>query len=91
MIPAKIDHLSILQDLKGMGWLDFKIELACGFASGYVSQLKCGNIQDMSYARAARLYNFWESERDLQTRLNPTVSAESPIPSGDGASIRLST
>ncbi len=68
MIPAGIDHLVLLADLKRWGWQDNKIELACAFSGGYVSQLKCGNIKDMSYSKAARLYNFWEAERDLQTR-----------------------
>lgn len=61
--PAAIDHLAILDELKAMGWRDFKIETMCGFASGYVAQLRCKNVTNMAYYRAVRLHNFWVSER----------------------------
>ncbi len=76
-IPAGIDHLMLLADLKRWGWQDNKIELACDFSSGYVSQLKCGNIKDMSYSKAARLFNFWESELDLYSRRQASAQASS--------------
>ena len=66
MIPAQIDHQAIISDLKGWGWCDFKIEMACGFSSGYIAQLKCGNIQEMGYQKAARLFNFWETQQGMQ-------------------------
>lgn len=62
MIPANIDHVSIVADLNARGLKDFKIETICGFSSGYIAQLKCGNVKQMTYQRAARLYNFWLSE-----------------------------
>jgi len=62
MIPAQIDTTQILCDLNQWGWRDYKIELACGFAKGYIAQVRCRNVKDMSYARAARLYNFWIAE-----------------------------
>lgn len=61
-LPANVDHAGILSDLARWGWRDFKIETACGFSRGYIAQLKCGNVQQMSYQRAARLHNLWEDE-----------------------------
>lgn len=58
-LPAHIDHLSILADLRDWGWLDSKIETVCGFSNGYVARLRCKDVTAMSYFRAARLYNFW--------------------------------
>ena len=63
MIPANIDHVAILLELNAWGLRDYKIEAICGFSVGYVAQLKCGNVQQMTYQRAARLYNFWFDER----------------------------
>lgn len=71
-IPAGIDHLEIIRELESWGWKGTKIECACGFSNGYVSQLKCGNITEMGYNKAARLFNLWESEKDLQTRTTGT-------------------
>lgn len=76
MIPAQIDHQSIIADLKSWGWVDFKIELACGFSSGYIAQLKCGNISEMGYQKAARLFNFWEAEQALHTRVTSTADTQ---------------
>lgn len=66
MIPANIDHCQLIADLNTWGLRDYKIELICGFSVGYVAQLKCGNVQQMTYQRAARLYNFWEEEQDAR-------------------------
>jgi hypothetical protein len=77
MIPANIDHVSIVEDLNKRGIRDFKIETICGFSCGYVAQLKCGNIKQMTYQRAARLYNFWRSELELVPRETlPTQTSE---------------
>lgn len=65
-IPANIDVLAILQDLKDWGWRDHKIEIACGLSVGYVDHLRRGDIIQISYQRAARLYNFWLSEKELR-------------------------
>jgi hypothetical protein len=65
-IPAFLDHLAILDDLNRLGWLDSKIETSCGFSQGYVAQLRCRNVKNMSYHRAARLFNFWEDEAALR-------------------------
>jgi hypothetical protein len=67
MIPANIDHVGIIKNLNSWGIKDYKIEQILGYAHGYVAQLKCGNIEQMTYQRAARLYNFWEEEKALQT------------------------
>lgn len=67
MIPIDIDHLGMVADLKRLGWLDSKIESVCGFSQGYVAQIRFGNVGNMAYIRAARLYNLWESEH-LQIR-----------------------
>ena len=62
MIPANIDYLSVLADLNGWGIRDYKIEAICGLSKGHVAQLKCGDIREMKYPNAARLYNFWFDE-----------------------------
>jgi hypothetical protein len=62
MIPAEIDAIQIITDLRARGWNDSKIEVACGFSQGYIAQIRGGGIRLLSYQRAARLYNFWESE-----------------------------
>jgi hypothetical protein len=68
MIPANIDQVHLIQDLNEWGLNDYKIKEILGFSEGYIAQLKCGNITQMSYQRAARLYNFWFEERDLHLR-----------------------
>jgi len=65
VIPVEIDVSAILADLNRWGWRDFKVETVCGFSSGYVAQIKCGNVRMMAYQRAARLYNFWCAEREI--------------------------
>lgn len=74
MIPL-IDHLAIIHDLNRWGWRDFKIETVCGFSSGYVAQIKCGNVKAMAHERAVRLYNFWESEAVPREVLIPPYSS----------------
>jgi hypothetical protein len=71
MIPMAIDSKQLIEDLSKWGWLDFKIETVCGFSRGYVAQIRCGNIKEMSYARAARLYNFWLEEEHKNKPLAP--------------------
>lgn len=66
MIPGNIDHQQILADLNTWGLKDNKIELICGYSEGYVSLLKRGKIRQMTYQRAARLYNFWEEEAEAR-------------------------
>jgi hypothetical protein len=62
MIPANIDHVSIVQDLNRWGIADQKVEMICGFSRGYISKIKGGDVKQMIYQRAARLYNFWFEE-----------------------------
>lgn len=64
MIPANIDTSHILRDLNDWGWRDYKIEVACGFSKGYIAQVRCRNVKEMTYVRAARLYNFWLAESE---------------------------
>lgn len=68
-IPANIDHVRVLADLNAWGYRDYRIEAICGFSVGYVSQLKCGNVKQMTYQRAARLWNFWCEEHDSRGTL----------------------
>jgi len=75
VIPAQVDILQIVADLREWGWLDAKIEIRCGLGSGYVAQVRAGNIREPAYGKAARLFNFWEEahalhvkHQDLQTR-----------------------
>ena len=69
MIPVEIDAPQLIADLREWGWLDSKIEVRCGFSQGYVAQIRCGNVSKLAYQRAARLINFWESERELHIPL----------------------
>lgn len=66
MIPIEIDALKMIADLNEWGWKDFKIETVCGFTRGYVAQIRCGNVKMLAYQRAARLFNFWETEAQSQ-------------------------
>lgn len=67
MIPIEIDALKMIADLNDWGWKDFKIETVCGFTRGYVAQIRCGNVKMLAYQRAARLFNFWETESQGRT------------------------
>jgi hypothetical protein len=75
VIPANIDHGALLADLNRWGIVDFKIEMICGLSRGYVSQLKKRPDTSMTYQLAARLYNFWFDERELQERRQEVVQA----------------
>lgn len=65
-IPAKLDIGQILSDFKSAGWLDQKIETACGYSNGYVAQLRAHRIERIGYENASRLYNLWLGERGGQ-------------------------
>ena len=58
-VPAHLDIRAILGDLNRVGYIDYKIETACGFSQGYVNQLKRGHISRISYEYGARLHNLW--------------------------------
>lgn len=62
MIPAHIDVAQVVADLNDWGWRDYKIEIYCGLGSGYIAQIRCGNIREPAYSKAARLFNFWQEE-----------------------------
>lgn len=85
MIPPALDHVSMLNDLRDWGWLDFKIETVCGFGRGYVAQLRCYNIKEMSYNRAARLHNFWEEEQDLHWQRQAKLANSTQVGVGSTA------
>lgn len=78
MIPI-VDHISIVADLNAWGWRDYKIDLVCGFAGGYVAQIKGGHVKSMSQDRAARLYNFWEQEAVARGIEVPTYGSPPPL------------
>lgn len=69
MIPANIDQVRLIKDLNEWGLNDYKVKEILGFSEGYVAQLKCNNITQMSQQKAARLYNFWWEERRLHDPL----------------------
>ena len=77
MIPAMIDVMQVVCDLNAWGWRDSKIEVACGLGQGYIAQIRCGNIKEPGYSKAARLYNFWicEQPASLQTREASSAAA----------------
>lgn len=81
MIPIKIDTEAILTDLGSWGWRDYKIEIACGFSKGYIAQVRCGNVRVLAYERAARLFNFWEAERELQAAQVPCGTLQTHLSS----------
>lgn len=66
MIPANIDYVAIIQELNGWGYGCFKIDTICGYSEGYTVKMLDGDFQNMTYPRAARLYNFWWEERQLR-------------------------
>lgn len=83
MIPANIDYQSIVQELNAFGIGDYKLEAICGFSDGYIRHLKNGSYRDMTYQRAARLYNFWCEERalrglDVFTHIAPLFPVDAP-------------
>lgn len=67
MIPVEIDVAAIVKDLNSWGWVDYKIEVACGFSHGYIAKVRQGCRLMRPYQHSARLYNFWEEERRLRT------------------------
>jgi hypothetical protein len=73
LIPAAIDIDQILADLARVGWLDYKIEIACGFSRGYIAQVKRRDDPKMLYPHAARLYNFWSSQMEENLPYIPAV------------------
>ena len=75
MIPPQIDVLAIVDDLREWGWLNYKIEVAAGLGHGYIAQVRCGNIREPAYGKAARLYNFWCQQ--AKDRESLQVSTES--------------
>ena len=77
-IPAFIDHHAIIAELNRWGIRDYKIELICGFSLGYIAQLKRTGqfrMQNMSYPRAARLYNFWVDEVKIRTPVGVPIQS----------------
>lgn len=79
MIPANIDYRAIVLELQSFGITSYKLELICGYADGYITHLMAGNYRDMTYQRAARLYNFWCDER-ISRGLNVYTSLVSLFP-----------
>ena len=68
MIPEAIDPRAVINELNSLGLRDYKIEIACGFTPGYVSQIRCGNVKTPAYSHAAKLLNLLEQERTCKTR-----------------------
>lgn len=68
LIPMEIDAVQIINELNVLGWNDYKLEIALGYSKGYIGQLRCGNIEHLSYSRGARLHNFWVEEIQKNTK-----------------------
>jgi hypothetical protein len=64
-IPTQINAVAVLDELNKLGWRDTKIEVACGFSKGYVSQLRSGYVHTPSFPNAALLLNLLEQERAM--------------------------
>lgn len=84
MIPANIDYRAIVQELESFGFGPYKIDLICGFHEGAVADIAAGRTREMSYQRAARLYNFWWDERvkrgrDEITSFIPLFPGNTPV------------
>lgn len=64
MIPEEVNWLGLIEELNHLGLKDSKIELACEFTPGYISQLKCGNVKKVGdYTKGAKLVNLLDRER----------------------------
>lgn len=74
MVPAVLDIEQMLADLTQSGWLDQKLETACGLSNGYIRQLRVGRISRVSWVYGARLYNLWVYEMSA-VKARPCVSA----------------
>jgi hypothetical protein len=68
LIPDEINAVEILDELNRLGWLDYKIEIECGFAKGYVPHLRNGSVKVPGYCNAAKLMNLLERERSQLTQ-----------------------
>lgn len=58
LMPEELDHARLVKELNEAGWIDEKISVALGWNRGYIRQLKNGNVKNMGYRNAAKLYNF---------------------------------
>lgn len=76
MIPANIDYVAIVRELATFGYGNRKLDLICGFAEGSIAYIVAGDNRDMTYQRAARLYNLWWEERQMRglEALTPMVA-----------------
>lgn len=77
MIPANLDYVSMIEDLNGFGWTDYRLDAILGYSAGYCAQVRCRNIKDPTYPKASRLYNFWFAERVARHMPVPPDSARS--------------
>ena len=78
MIPAHLDFNALIADLNAAGLTRSKIEYLCGFSECYLSHLTRGKISDMTYRRAAKLYNLHQQECAGQKSL-PSAGTIQPI------------
>lgn len=62
MIPANLDYLCIFNELNAKGISDYKIEAMCSLTDGHISHMRAGHWHEMTYQRAARVYNLWFEE-----------------------------
>jgi hypothetical protein len=61
MLPY-FDYETYITELHRMGWKDYKIEMACGFAVGMIAQLRRRNFRDMLGQNAIRLYGLYADQ-----------------------------
>jgi hypothetical protein len=76
MIPVEVDVQAIVDDLNNLGWKNQKIEVACGFANGYILKLRDGPRPNRPYQMVARLFNFWEEEMARHTTFPSTHTGQ---------------
>ena len=63
VILPKVDPLQVISQLHSMGWKDYKIEAATGLTSGYIAQLRCGNIKKPGYEYVRLIVNLYVEQR----------------------------
>ena len=74
MVPVVLDVPGMVADLIAMGWMVAKLEQACGFSVGYIHYLRKNPEAEVSYQRAARLYNLWCDEQARGTERAQSVA-----------------
>lgn len=59
LIPEMLDYVGLFDDLNKLHMCDAVIERQCELAPGHVAHMRAGRWQDMTYRRAAKVFNLW--------------------------------